>query len=410
MLSRLSISVLIIAALMAACSGPSLPSAFAPAGDVASQAQGSSSGVALDLNRSKRLLAVGPSRAVTLAWAKEHPLLIRRAFRENGGSYLWVADGRGAIWQTKAGNSAQRIGRQVVGALLDCATPLGIKVDHHGNLWSACSSTGTVNMYAPKATSATLTLETNMTQGSTTVRSEPNDVAFDEAGDVYISNELTLTFIGQNAPTPTFGVVDVYRAKCGGLPCNKATPDEVLVDPNINPQCTPPKNGYCGTAYGYAFLDIDSAGSVYEDYTIHVERCKKSCQVTYVRVGTDRISNPLSSPSYRTIIGGMEVPGGVYTTSHGTILNVLDEKTDLVRKYTLNPFRRIGFYGPTPQSQLHDCQPVAIGFSSSEMQIAAGDVNCHALMAGDTATNKFFSHLNLDYGLLAGAAFEPSDK
>ncbi|HTA38488.1 MAG TPA: hypothetical protein VK760_05410, partial [Candidatus Acidoferrales bacterium] len=51
-------------------------------------------------------------------WGKAHPLRIAAPHRENGaGPYLWLADLRGALWQTEVTTSPSTTGTKVVGAI-----------------------------------------------------------------------------------------------------------------------------------------------------------------------------------------------------------------------------------------------------------------------------------------------------
>src|SRR5262249_4181284 len=147
-------------------------------------------------------------------------------------------DLRGAIWQTVVTKSAVTTDLKSVGALYDCAGPSNTKVDAKGNLWSVCQGTNTINMYAPKATTATIVLQEERTEGTTRVMAFPSDVAVDGDGNVYVSNGA-VDYVDGSKFRSVIDEVDVFRAKasCGSLPCNKAFPDATIVDPHANLNC-----------------------------------------------------------------------------------------------------------------------------------------------------------------------------
>jgi hypothetical protein len=338
--------------------------------------------------------------------ADVQPLRKRRATRDtSAGPHLWLGDYRGAIWETNAAQTVEGTGTTIVGALYDCGAPYGLKFDTAGNLWAACSATGTVNMYAPKATTATLVLHATRTEGSSQVTALTDDVVRDAAGNVYVANAVTKSGSFFSA-TYTVGEIDVFLAKCGGLPCNGATPDIVLTDPDVNHPC--PKKGSCELNYGLSFIDIDANGTLYQDFFDKVYACTQKCKLVHVSVGLEKISNPLKKAKYTSLVRRMVSPAGISITAAGSVLNMLDAGTGMISQYTLFPFKKQGALGPTPQSpHFRNCIPVGIGFNLSLKLVAAGDAGCNAAIVGDTATNQFTGHRNISYGQLTGAAFEP---
>jgi len=346
------------------------------------------------------------------AWAKEHPLQNGVSHRAaDTGAHLWISDERGAIWETKAGSKAGGTGKKIVGALYDCDAPLGIKTDSAGNLWAACAASGTVNMYAPKATKATRVLELTRTEGSTQIYAYPDDVAFDRDGNLYVANAYT-EIISGSISTLNNAEIDVFLAnpRCGNLPCNHATPDKVILNPHGNLAC--PSSGYCEIGVGYSFIDVAVDGNLYQDFYDDVYSCTQSCKLVHSNIGLDLIRNPLDKkPGFGSLVRKMLSPGGVYTTGGGAVLNMLDSETHKITRYTLFPFKKMGVLGPTPQDpHFGDCVPIAMGFNSTETLVAAGDQVCHDAIVGEVAQNHFLAQLNINYGALAGAAFDPSDK
>lgn len=356
--------------------------------------------------------AIANSLRMAATWAKAHPLHNGAAHRAaDTGAHLWISDERGAIWETKAGSRATGTGKKIVGALYDCDAPLGIKTDSAGNLWAACAASGTVNMYAPKAKKATRVLQLNRTEGSTQIYANPDDVAFDRDGNVYVANVYTESVTGSTY-TLNNAEIDVFLAnpRCGYLPCNHATPDKIILNPHSNLAC--PSSGYCEIGVGYSFIDVAVDSNLYQDFYDDVYSCTQSCKLVRSNIGLDRIRNPLDrKPGFGSLIRKMLSPGGVYTTGGGAVLNMLDSETYKITRYTLFPFKKMGVLGPTPQDpHFGDCVPIAMGFNDSETLVAAGDQVCHDAIVGEVAQNHFLARLNINYGALAGAAFEPSDK
>ena len=399
---------------LTACSG----GIMVPSGNASSPAQTQISALFSDPRAQRVMLPKGVRPAPvaerfereTAEWSREHPLRAGSPFRDDSpGQYLWFGDARGAIWQTKAGSTPKDTGAKVVGALYDCNNPLGLKIDHAGNMWVACAGNGTINMYAPKATKATLVLHETRTEGSTQIQAIPDDVAFDASGNVYVGNEQVITSNGSGA---SFDIaeVDVFLAssKCGGKPCNNATPDIELIDPHAN-SCTD-----CQIVESAeTFVDVDARGNLYEDFLYQAGKCgRKRCKITVSTIGVDVVAAPLKkNPTFKSLVRGMIFPGGLYITSKGRVANVLDRGTDIITQYTLPSFHATGTLGPTPQDKhFGDCDPFGIGFNEAATLIAAGDTTCHDSIVGLVAKNQFASHLNLAYGELAGAAFGPSDK
>jgi len=358
--------------------------------------------VSLPAYREPALRSQGGSRVLTRAeLAQLHPVAIpertyrralqrhlgehfarpRHAFRHDAGLVgTFLSDDAGYIWEISTKGT-------VVGYLTDCSGAEGTKVDTIGNLWVACTNTSTINMYAPGASSATLTLS-DTTGGSAFYAA---DVALDEAGNVYATN-----LYGYYCPTSSCykqaGNI-VYWAAANVA--NGATPTGVVQDANI--------------ASGY-FLDADLLGNVYADYAGSNPSCPG--------YGLDQIVAPQSgTPTVNTIISPcgsqLQFPGGVYTSNFQMQVDVLDQVTKVTTEYPLvgNSVQPpSGTLAPTPQGSGSSCDPVSMGWSQTDSQVAVGDSGCQALDLGVVATNMWSQEFNADFVVPISAAYTTSDK
>ena len=114
----------------------------------------------------------------TLERYREHSDL-RHVARKHHKNVDVISDDSGYIFEITSRG-------KLVGYLDDCAGPEGLKIDHAGDLWVACTDAGAINMYEPGASTASLVL--NATPKSSSIPFFPSDVAFDANGDVYAAN------------------------------------------------------------------------------------------------------------------------------------------------------------------------------------------------------------------------------
>ncbi len=279
---------------------------------------------------------------------------------------------------------------KIVAYLNDCSGAEGLKVDGAGNLWVACTNTGTVNMYHPGAKTATLTL--NASPQSATVSYYTGDVAVDPSGNVYAANLYAFSCVTGCVYLP--GNVVYWTAADVK---NGARPSGVVNDADLNGQAD--------------FLDVDAAGNVYVDYY--------GCQPGVLNCGNglDGIASPQAQNPVVTVLIDptsdiIGYPGGVYTTSGGTELNVLDQASRKILYGAANPasFVQTGLWGPTPQSVQQSCDPVSMGWNKTETLVYVADSECRALDIGTIPHNKFSAHPSIDFALPIGAGTTPSDK
>ena len=293
-------------------------------------------------------------------------------------------------------------GTKVLATFTDCSGPEGIKVDHSRNVWVACTNSGTVNMYAPGATKATLTLVDN--PGG--VAYDTVDVAVDGAGNVYASS--------------------LYAYQCNKVKCyfdpgeisywtasnvrDGASPSGVVNDGNL-------------TDMDY-FLDVDAAGNIYTDY----DNCGSSSSCTY---DVDKIANPQApTPTITTLLNSLQFPGGIYvskSTKYGT-LNVGDQGANVISQYALpTPLGSPVVLGPVGSgsgSSSGSCSgsgsgsgpgsggegPVGFGWLAKDTQVAVAV--CSSLVVGHKPfpPGVFVARPQPAYVTPIGAAYNPSDK
>jgi hypothetical protein len=323
--------------------------------------------------------AVRPSVAFAAQkFAKTHHVDLRgltKGYRPNASAVGVITDDYGYIWIMNTKFTV------INSYLTDCSGAEGAKVDHNKNLWVACTNTGTVNEYAPGATSATMVLYDN--PGGATYYTA--DVATDHNGNVYASSLYSFyctTYYCYFYP----GHVDYWTN-----PTNGASPTGTVNDPNIN------EEGF--------FLDSDNAGTnVYVDY--------ESCGTTTCGFALDQITNPTSAtPTVTTQLGygSIQFPGGVYVAHSGNVL-VNDQDTHLITEYQPSPWTALGQLGPLPLNIFGSGDAVAGGPNKKETMLALGDASLHAADVGKVSTNSWTAKPNINFGLPIGGAFSPSDK
>ena len=268
-------------------------------------------------------------------------------------------------------------GKKVVGYYTDCAGAEGIKVDHDRNLWAACTNTSTVNMYAPGAGSATLTLRDN--PGGLDYYTA--DVAVDGAGDVYASSLYAFqctTYYCYFYP----GQISYWAASDVK---NGASPTGTIVDPNINQEAF--------------FIDADAEGSsLYVDYY--------ACNTATCGYAVDKITGTSIVTLFP--LGGLSSAAGIYVTADGNI-NIVDDAALTIDVYDSSG-NRLGDYGP----MTHACGPSGLGFNLGDTEVVLADAGCQAEIVGKLdrrhGRGSFKEFTNIDFALPIGAAFTPSDK
>jgi len=302
-----------------------------------------------------------------------------KAFRHPGGGVkTYLTDDSGYIFEL-AGNGS------VTGYLTDCSGAEGMKVDHSGNLYVACTNTSTVNIYAPGASYATLTYVDN--PGG--VYYYDADVAVDGFGDVYSSSLYAFSCTTYSC---TFYPGQISAWAAGDA--SGSSPDVTIGDPNIN------EEGF--------FTDVDEAGSnLYVDY--------EECTTSDCGFAADWIEATSSGNVVTQFIplGGLEFPGAVLleTGKKGSTAGVIvgDQLTRLYTEYTASGSATGNVYGPSVENIEGSCDPVSGGLSKGNKDIALGDAGCHALVTGKL-TGTWSAAANINYSLPIGAGFSKSNR
>jgi hypothetical protein len=295
---------------------------------------------------------------------------LTKGYRPDGGATGIVTDDAGYIWILNAKFT------KVTSYLSDCSGAEGAKVDHSKNLWVACTNTGTVNEYAPGATSATMVLNDNPAG----VTYYTADVAVDHNGNVYASALYAFSCTGSYCYFYPGNVA--YWTN----PTNGASPTGTVADPNI---------------YEGFFLDSDNAGT--------------NVYVDYVASGTygyqlDQITNPTSAtPTITTQPASLLFPGGVYVAHSGNVL-VNDQDAHTITEYQPSPWTALGSLGPLPTNIFGSGDAVACGPNKAESMIACGDAGLHTADIGKVSTNAWTAKWYIDYSIPIGGAYSPSDK
>jgi len=275
-----------------------------------------------------------------------------RPFRNDATAVFWLSDAQGYIWQLDRKAT-------IVGVLTDCEEPDG----------------STIQEYTPGASTASLVLDD-------TPGFYPNDVAVDEHGDVYAVNIEGIVCRASSCTSYPGNVVYWKAAQRS----NGALPTGVIADPNM---------------YEGSFIDTDDAGNLYVDMLNQAAFAGE----------TDRIGSPREPhPSITNLGIDPDVPGGVYVSNGGTVLNVLDQQARTIGRYRLPGITSLGVLGSLPQNYEKSAQPIGFGFSKGDRSVAVADAGCRALDLGAVQANTFVQLLNASFVDPVGAAFVTSDK
>ena len=300
------------------------------------------------------------------------PAGVRKGFRHDGASNIYLTDDSGYIFQLN------KKGTTVLGYATDCSGAEGAKVDHSGNLWVACTNTSTVNEYTP-ASSGTASLVLTDNPGG--IDYYTADVAVDNAGNVYATSLYAFSCTSTCFFYP--GQVSKWSA-----PVTPSSVPVTVADPNIN------EEGF--------FLDVDTAGNVYVDYD--------SCGTSFCGYGLDQITGSGVNNLISYTSGSIQFPGGVYVTQNGNV-NLIDQIAGTETQYIVSPFGPAGFAVSIQYNLQHGCDPVSGGWSKGDKKIGIGDAGCHALQLGKATNGNTLTGLaNINFSLPIGAAFAPSDK
>lgn len=323
----------------------------------------------------------------------KRPKLARQGVRRGAKVGLWVADTGNAYLLGFSANGKSTI-NLVDAESNNCYLPIGLKVDHHKNLWVACQynyntfKNGVIQEYS----SAGVLLNTyNDTScgascGSSYEAGYPGDVAVDSHGNVFASNIETQIVNCNPSCTYTYSPTVAWWPSSGGNPT-------FITDPNMAANPT------------MLFLDTDTAGNVYVDGDTS-PNYPGSPQL-------DEISNPTTSPTISNLIppGTITYGGGVYVSTKRGIqtLNVTDQNARTTSQYPL-PFGALSrLLGPTLKNFQGNGDPISGGFNKMDTDQVIAD-GYGWLDVGKIKTNVYSTLTNFNILNPEGAAYSPSDK
>jgi hypothetical protein len=323
----------------------------------------------------------------------KRPNLARQRVRRGAKVGLWVADPGQAYLLGLSANGKENI-IAVDAESNNCYLPIGLKVDHHKNLWVACQynyktfENGIIQEYS----SAGVLLNTyNDTSCGTSCGSSyeagyPGDVAVDSHGNVFASNIETENVNCNPSCTYTYSPTVAWWPSSGGQPT-------FITDPNMAANPT------------MLFLDTDRAGNVYVDGDTSLNY-PGSPQL-------DEISNPTTSPTISNLIppGTITYGGGVYVSTKRGVqtLNVTDQNARTISQYPL-PFGALSrVLGPTLLNVFGEGNPISGGFNKMDTAQVTAD-GYGWLDVGKVSANAWRALTNFDISNPEGAAYSPSDK
>ena len=278
-----------------------------------------------------------------------------------------------------------------------CYYPITVKVDHAGNVWTACEydaafTGGSVQEYTSAGVQAGA-YDESAPQCSPSATCTFSGYGFDEANDATNVFDTLATFslsVCTKKCTVTSGSGFEYWP--AGSP--SATPTLIAL-----PYANPVKEVY--------YMDLDQAGNIWFDYY--------GCISATCGYGLAEITNPTTASwSFVPILppGTIGFAGGIYVSGGGATLNVTDQLARTIAQYAL-PLSPSGTpldtLGPTKQNLFGCGDPVSGGFNKAERMQADGDP-CGWVDIGKVTANKWRAAGGINYSGIEGAAYTPSDR
>lgn len=279
--------------------------------------------------------------------------------RQSNQVGLWYADtGNSYLFGSHDGN---------VVAVVDlvsenCLNPFAVKVDHAQNVWTACLQNNT-----PFAHYNGVVLEYGPT-GSFIAAYIPACPTSAPNCSNWSSGALDTVTDGSHV----FAALNSYSYSCtsscgGGASFTENAGFEwwPIGKPSATPTLITPSS-YCAPVCYVNYADVDNSGNLWFSYSGSTGG------------GLAEVVNPTSSPSVKFIepSGTYGIPGGVFVSSGGTVLNVVDSGARMLFRYKLplaasgKPFSAIG---PTQMNILGRGEPVSGGFDKTDTKIVLGD-------------------------------------
>lgn len=281
-----------------------------------------------------------------------------------------------------------------------CFSPVALKVDRAHNVWVGCeltslsSTNGAVQEY-----NAAGALQQRFLPGCPS----PVSTCGSFSGYGYDS--------GLDSHGNVFASLNLYDLET----CNPTCSDNLSAGfewwPNGNPSATPrviSTGANCSPVCGVGFMDVDGSENLWFTFSGYDSNNNYG-------FGLGEITTPTKRPKFSIVepIGTYGFFGGVYVSSGGQTLNVVDQKSRTISQYHLplspsgTPFQVLG---PTRLNAFGIGDPVSGGFNSHDTKMALGDTGGW-LDIGKTPSNKWSAVANPNfYSGIEGAAYTPSDK
>jgi hypothetical protein len=277
-----------------------------------------------------------------------------------------------------------------------CYYPITVKVDHMGNVWTACEYNSSFEVGQAQEYTAGGTLSNSYAMGCpvTSCSYYLFGASFDQ---------------GENSTNVVVGAE--YIEWDGEYGSGDGTGYQVY--PLNSPSATPTFNDVYENGNGgvdideVGYLDVDNSGNVYFTF----EGCDSAYPYT-CGYGLAESTTSTTNGSYTVLLapGSIGFWGGVYVAGGGSTLDVIDQDTRMVTPYALPWTGSAGAaLGPTKTNALGVGDPVAGGWNSTDSTMAIGDA--YGWLDSITSGNKVktAATINCSDGC-EGAAFTPSDK
>lgn len=385
--------------VIAGCAGPQgAQPLFRPSTQAVALKSGMTPLAFLELQLEGRLPAPIPPDALRREMQRQRGLRPQLAFHAGATVALWAAD---TNFNYLLGQDAT--GRNTVTAIdlskNGCYSPVALKVDHARNVWVGCELTSTSGTNgAVQEYSGAGMLEKRYVPGCPSPLSECNsfsgygfDSGLDSHGNVFAS--LNLYEIEICNPTCSQNLSAGFEWWPNGH--QSSTPHLISVGSNCSPVC------------GVGYMDVDASGNLWFTFSGYA-------QTTY-GFGLGEIEHPTRSPKFTIVqpIGTYGFFGGVYVSSSGKTLNVIDQRTRTIAQYHLplspsgKPFNVLG---PTRQNAFGIGDPVSGGFNQAETKMAIGDTGGWFDIGGVSSNSWSLVSSPNFYSGISGAAYTPSDK
>lgn len=309
--------------------------------------------------------------------------------KKDGGVGIWTSltNYNALLGTNKGGGKVKAAINTYNNGSPGCEDPIGVKVDHNGNIWAGCeySSSGQNSAQEWNASGTPVaTYSVNCPEGGSKYCAYDYSYGFDAAASSsYVFAAQTFFEYDECTPSCAYVYGGGFQYWPAGSPTS--TPTEIALP--------------YGPVYDVYYMDLDSSGNIWFDYY--------GCPTSGCGYGLAEVTNPTSSPSMVSIVapGKIGYAGGVYVAANGDI-SVIDQNTHEVYVYNSSG-SLLNTLGPTAFG-IGD--PVTGDYGSGDTKMAIGDAD-DWLDLGTVSSNKWkVGKPALAVSSLEGAAITPSDK